>query len=507
MTKKFISLVLSLALVIGLLPTMGISVSAAGGTTYLVDDFQNYDVGVYSSGDSPLKVGNVSKWAINSSVKVEVVNMSDANGNSTKALKYINQAGGSTNITNNIYRLVAQKDPGHSTALADLKGNIFVQEVDMWFPSNIENQDGTTDIKRPYKASLGYGAAIFSDKLYIGGSTFSTGVTIEDETWYNVKTTFDFSEYTADGDPITYTVYVNDEAVYHKTYTSNYIKPSKNMGYFIISSSKRVSSVTDASGDFNDIYFIMDNLKMYTNPDKTVASSVYSDAANVSTKVSPVVNFTEKLFDTTIHSDGIISKDNIEFYKTADSSATVEINDPVVSADDKSITIDPVGELEGGIEYTVVVKNLKDMYGRDIPTATFNFTTSEPSSISVSQPVFTKENLFAAGGASQTITALENGYIKASATVSNSANTAKDVMVLSMVKEGEDIKYFQFDNITVPANGSAVFTGGFQIDNASTQKIETVVWDNITNKTPLADKYAFSASGYVKTDLDTLLGE
>lgn len=504
MTKKFVSLVLSLALVIGLLPAMGISVSAAGGTTYLVDDFQSYDVGVYSNAASPLKVDGVSKWAINTSVKVEVFETIGIDGKATKALKYINQAGGDSAISENIYRLVAQRSPENSLSTTGLSGHVWVQETDIYLPENVTLSDGSIDVKRPYKATIGYGAGIEGEYLYVYAK--NTGKKIESGKWYNIKTAFDFTDYADDNKNLKYTVYVNDEPVAHGTTTSSKAG-SAYLGYYIIGSSKRVSSTTDAVGGFNDIYFAFDNLHAYTDPDIVSVSSVLSDASNVSTKVSPVVNFTEKLFDTTIHSDGIISKDNIEFYKTADSSATVEINDPVVSADDKSITIDPVGQLEGGIEYTVVVKNLKDMYGRDIPTATFNFTTSEPSSISVSQPVFTKENLFAAGGASQTITALENGYIKASATVSNSANTAKDVMVLSMVKEGEDIKYFQFDNITVPANGSAVFTGGFQIDNASTQKIETVVWDNITNKTPLADKYAFSASGYVKTDLDTLLGE
>ena len=235
MTKKFISLLIAVIMVVGLLPVM--SVSAAGGTTYLEDDFQSYDTRVYSSADTPLKVNGTEKWRVNASVKLEVVDMNGADGNATKALKYFNQAGGSGDINSNKYRLTALKDPNHPVALASLAGRVFVQEVDVWLPADIENVDGTTDYKRPYKVNLGYGAVISASYLYVGGTIY-TGVKIDSEKWYKVKTVFDFSNYDAtNGGPITYTVFVNDKAEYHKKITNaeDQVKPSTNMGYFIIS--------------------------------------------------------------------------------------------------------------------------------------------------------------------------------------------------------------------------------------------------------------------------------
>ena len=127
MKNKFLSLMLLVVMVASLIPATG--AFAAGGTTYTVDDFESYDVGVYSSGHSPLKVGDVKKWAINASAKVEVFETTGIDGKPTKALKYYNQAGSGTNITNNMYRVVAQRSAGHSFTNENLDGHVYVQET------------------------------------------------------------------------------------------------------------------------------------------------------------------------------------------------------------------------------------------------------------------------------------------------------------------------------------------------------------------------------------------
>lgn len=474
MTKKFVSLVLSLALVIGLLPMMSVSAMTVSGTEYYTDNFENYNLGDSwydsasgTSGTSVVDKSGTTKWASAGALKGEIVTENDDNGNPTQAMK-ITLVTRDGNFGGNERFHVKGAGTANTTGIQ-------VVEAKFYIPGENGISRFTFGQIRKYNNELD-----ISNDDYTVNTSFNVS-----NKWVKVTLVVNL-------DTDESIVYVNDKVVsYHKYSVSKSIFPS----YLQVNAGSAGS------------YIILDDVVMYHTPSSTTVSTVYSDASNVSSKVSPVIKFSEKLLNTSVHSDGIISKDNIEFYKTADSSATVEINDPVVSADDKSITIDPViDELDGGVEYTVVVKNLKDMYGRDIPAATFNFTIAEPSAITVSQPVFSRENLFVAG-ASQAISTLETGYIKASTTVNNSANTDKEVMVLAMLKEGDDIKYFQFDNIAVPANGSAAFNSGFQVDNVSTQKIEVVVWDSIYNKTPLADKYAFSSSGLVKTDLENLLGE
>lgn len=483
MTKKFISLLISVIMVVSLIPVMSVS---AESTVYIDIDFETFTAGsvkneeynknnrgsLYDTGNSKTATNLVN---VQTNVKAEIKNVSGPDGNMTNVVEFtVNSCGGFDNSQNGLVKFYfgpKYTEPGTPSTFSP--SGLVVYDMDIYIDENT--------LKNAYMypiAIQGNNIGVAQDygKLERKLKEVSNG-------WHHITAVVDLNETSKN-----IIGYVDGECISYKYYTrtsvTNTFQPyGRNMpGYQKL---------------------LVDNVKVY-NPAVTIVSSTYSDASGLSKTVSPVVTFSESVFDYSSHSDGRIA-DKVELIAT--SGATPIDIDISLSNDGKTLTIDPKENLNLGTEYTVKLTGLVDMYGREITDTEFNFTTAEASPITVSQPVFTKENLFAAGGASQTITALENGYIKASATVSNSANTAKEVMVLSMLKEGEDIKYFQFDNLTVPANGSAAFTGGFQIDNASTQKIETVVWDNITNKTPLADKYAFSASGYVKTDLDTLLGE
>lgn len=501
MTKKFFSIVLSLVLVIGLLPVM--NVSAADEIVYMEDDFQSYDVGVYSNADTPLKVDDVSKWTVNASVKVEVVNMNDANGNPTKALKYHNTRGGYTSISSgqNAYRFTAIKTNSSAPTLEQLAGHVFVQEIDIWLPADVTTAEGTLDRKRPGSFNFGNGIVVSGDTLYLKDT--STGKTIESEKWYNIKTTYDYTNYSANGDPVTYTVFVNDKAVYHQTTTSDTALPSKALGYFIMLKSKLFSSHGDAAGNWEDIHVIFDNVKMYVDPAATSASSGIAGSTTVSRKASPTVDFSNNILEISTHSDGIISADkNVTFVKTEDPSATVAISELNISEDGKSLTIVPAEDLDKTTDYTVTVSGLKDMYGRDIDSYTFSFTTVDDYKITAATPVFSKVDLVNPGVANQEIQALENGHINASCTVTNSASTDTEVLMIAVLKDDNTFEKLQFKNLIVPANGSATFNAGFEIDNYSTQKFEIYAWDNLYNMTPLASKYDISASGINELSVD-----
>ena len=62
MTKKFISMLLALVMVVGMLPMMSLSVSAAGETVISRDDFENFTVGtVFSSAETSSLTDNSGK--------------------------------------------------------------------------------------------------------------------------------------------------------------------------------------------------------------------------------------------------------------------------------------------------------------------------------------------------------------------------------------------------------------------------------------------------------------
>lgn len=490
MKSKFLSLMLLVVMFASLIPVTG--AYAAGGATYTVDDFESYDVGVYSNAQSPLMVDGVKKWTINSSVKVEVFETIGIDGKATKALKYINQAGGDSSISENIYRLVAQRSPENSLSTTELSGHVWVQETDIFLPENVTLSDGSIDVKRPYKATIGYGAGVEGEYLYVYAK--NTGKKIESGKWYNIKTAFDFTDYADDNKNLKYTVYVDDEPVAHGT-TSSSKAGSAYLGYYIIGSSKRVSTTTDAVGGFNDIYFAFDNLHAYTDPDTVVASSDFEGLNTVAVNTEPTVDFDDTILVLPTADGSTLSAANIEMTKS--NGEVFEVASVSASEDYKSITIVPEADFDKGETYTVKVTGIIDRYGRVIEDYTFSFTTAEDNLIEVKEaPKFVKQYLFQPGNNAEEINALENGYISVTHNVrNNSVSKVQDVILMCVLKENAEIKYFQFKNDTLSPGAELTFNGGFKIDNAAEQSIELYVWDTMSGMTPLAEKYVINKDG------------
>ncbi len=510
MTKKILSLALSVVLVMGLLPTMGLfpamSVSAAGGSITFFDDFEAYDVDVYSdatqSAITELKDGNKTTWKIGKSAVAEILEMEGYDGKTTKVLKYSNTYAKSGEKIDTEYRLTAAPT---GTNGADLAGKIFVQEVKVWIPEGGTLNDATDNELRPRAFFVGYGVYINGDNVYVGQSDISTGVKMPENQWVRFTVVLDYSEWEASGDNIGYTTYMNDVCIAKGVSTdttkdAKIVKPSTSLNITSIA-----NKYPQSDADYLDDYFIIDDVNQYHTPAATTASSdLEVNNTDVSYKINPTVNFTEKILEYAAHSDGEISvSKNIEFYKTEDPSVTVACSLDV-SADGKTLTIDPASDLEKGVSYTLTVKNLKDMYGQNIASKTFIFTTAEDSSISMEKtPSFTRENLFQQGSTGRDISALENGYINVSYTVNNNSSTkSQDVIMLVVLKEGTGIKGFQFENGTLSPGASLTFNGGFYVDNAANQSIETYVWDSLYGMTPLTDKYVIDKDSITSTGTD-----
>ncbi|MBR3933807.1 MAG: Ig-like domain-containing protein [Clostridia bacterium] len=472
MTKKFFSIVLSLVLVIGLLPVMNVS---AETTVYIDDGFETYSQSAYntdfSAGTSIYDTGDKTNynhyWYAAQNMSLEIVDMSGPDGTMTKAAEItVNSCAVSSNTDGKTRFQLTKEGLGAGTG-------VVVHEMDIYIDDNTMSN-------------------VYINPIYIKGNRIGVGETQQNghntlktvsNGWHHITavTLLDGTEghnvigY-LDGKCISYKEHTNTAGRMFQVY-------GKNLpGYKTLT---------------------LDNVKLYVNPVATSASSGIADSTSVSTKASPTVNFTNNILELSSHSDGIISAEkNIEFYKTGDQSATVAINELNVSEDGKSLEIVPVKDLEKGTSYTVTVKGLKDMYAQDIDPFTFSFTTAEDYNLSASQPVFTKVDLVNANVPSQNIEALENGYINAAFKLTSAAATDTQVMMIAVLKDGDDIKHMQFDTVTVPANGTYTYNAGFKVDSYLTQKIEVFAWDSLYGMTPLVSKYGISESGFTEVSFD-----
>lgn len=507
MTKKILSLALSVVLVMGLLPTMGLfpamSVSAAGGTSLMTDDFENYAIGKYTN--TTLSVNGTETWKFGADAVGEIETMTGYDGKSTKVLKISTDdiTGGSVTAGAARTNAVPLNDDANTTKL--LPGKIYVQESKIYVPTNVMTEDGTAvaDRKRPGTFNFGYGVYVDGNDIYVSrnnNEAANTGVTMPSGKWVDFKVVFDYTDYTTANKIVYYTMYMDDRCIAKGTdATSAYIiAPSRSLSISTIN-----QKGTDPAGTYDDIYFAVDDVKFYHSPAATTASSYLNGNDSVSATTSPTVNFTERVLEYAGHADGVISAaNNIDFEKS--DGTKVEIEKLTLSADGKTLTIDPEADLEKDTQYTVTVKNLHDMYGQDIATYTFSFTTADEASVEYTkEPTFTNEQLLTPGGSTTPITKLETGYINTSFTVKNThASKSQDVIALVFLKDNGEIKQFQFEKGNLAANGGEItFNGGFfvNVEQFVNPTIEVFVWDSLYGgMTPLVPKHTLTTTAIVK---------
>jgi len=89
MTKKLISLMLSLSMVIGLVPVMSVSASAEVAVQVMYDDYESYEVGQTFNTDfnKNTEDGKIGPISLGISTGAEIVSMVGYDGTITKALK------------------------------------------------------------------------------------------------------------------------------------------------------------------------------------------------------------------------------------------------------------------------------------------------------------------------------------------------------------------------------------------------------------------------------------
>ncbi len=470
MTKKILSLVLSVVMVMGLLPVM--SVSAAD---VVVDDsFELYETNTEYNADYSATTyidgtSSGADWKLGKNIYLKVKPMNGPDGISTNVAEItVNSCSGLSSATDGTVRMtswLSGKEVYGTTG-------IFIQEMDVYITDNPISSIYLTPVFIQGN-KIGFGSGIGDDTTTL--RTVASG-------WHTVKAVTVF-ETEGEGSVIGY---IDGECVSYKEY-----EIAKAFQRF------QVYGKNQSGGET----IIFDNIKIWSTPDPTEASSTFDDNDSVSVTTPLTVNFTERVLEYAAHSDGVISaKNNIEFVKTADSSA-VAINELTLSADGKTLTIDPVSNLEKNTSYTVTVKNLHDMYGQDIASYSFEFTTADEASVEYTKvPTFTKEQLLTPGGSSAPITKLETGYINTSFTVKNThSSKSQNVIALVFLKDNGDIKQFQFEQGNLAANGGTLtFNGGFfvNVEQFENPTIEVFVWDSLYGSmTPLVPKYTLTTTG------------
>lgn len=486
MTKKFLSLVLSLALVIGLLPTMGVHATSTV-VTHFVDDFESWSDGatyntgftggkINSAGDMGTAVSN-ARFSLPKLLAASVVSVPGYDNNTTtKALRLETCSDGWTSNTPGGGRFDFVADAALPTT------GIYVQEYKLYLP-------GDDSIN---KFSFGNVAKIsgrFYDAKNASRSNDNTYVADVNDGWNKITAVTNL-----DGNYMI--IYLNDQCVGYKARTRT--------GSETVSASNRIQinayniQTTTAGNDskyWDGRYMYIDDFNMYSAPGKTQASSKLDGARNVSVTESPKIDFTYMLLpETTVGGKSTGSSYNVTIRSDG---SPIEINPLSISADNKSIIIDPVTDLEIGTTYTVSVSGIKDMHDVVVDPYEFSFTTTEPSAIEITgTPSLTKVDPFSRVDAGTAITELDEGYIKASYTIRNKhASASNDAVMLVVLKDNGNVSAFQFEEVTLAAGESHTFSGAFDIKDANNQTVEFYVWDSMTSATDVATSYRYTASG------------
>lgn len=459
MKKRFLAMLLSLVMAVGMLPMVSFTASAAPGDVVFFDDFESYnngDVFYGSDGDVMMKDG-VAMWAPGANLKSTVERMAGYDGTQTNVLKVENAVEG----TKDSYFRFWVKDG----ATLPVTSGLYVMEVKVLVGSHMYYNFG------PLKRQM-------SEYCLLNKNTPFTNT---GSGWVSLR-------FVIDADTDKTLIYVNDSLVtnygdknvYEYTYTADAFP-----NYLTLQNAKNVG-----------LYTYIDDVKFYYAPSAATktATSPADEASEVSKGAKPSVTYSCEILDAVINGDATVSSDCVEIIKTEDSS-TVEVSSVELSLDGKTVTATPATELEYGTEYSVTFKDLTDVYGRKVADVTYSFTTMEAPATSVTAPVFRKEALEETEG--DVITALENGYISCEYSITNNSTTkTQNVLMIGVLWENDAIKSFLFVKKALGYNETADFYGGFNVTDAENSKIETYIWDGITTMVPLSQKGEFTTTGY-----------
>lgn len=453
MKKRFFAMLLSVVLVMGMLPVMSLTASATA-TEYFADDFEDYTVGAkWENADGATEIRNNSnklKWTLPKALKAEIVSMEGYDGKTTNAMKL--QVSVANVSSGSAYRFF----PAIETAYTPT--GVYVMEYKVFNPAD-ENAAKYWRFE-PFKRD---------------GANYKLGDTVVAPAysrWDSIKLIIDAANDSS-------ILYIDNTLVSYKEIScaNDAFSPYMNFQY-----NKQLNN-----------YIYMDDINWYYVENKAAVTEKYpSDNASVS--ANPSVTFDTEIMDAIIGSDATLSTANAEIISA---SGSVSVQEVSLSDNGKTVTVTPASDFEYGTQYTVTLKNLVDIYGRNVDDVSYSFTTMEMPKLSFSDVVFKKEALGTEGTA---ITGLENGYISCEYSITNNHETnSQSVLMFAVLWENDSIKSFLFHKNPALASGeTANFYGGFNVTDAANSKIETYIWDGISTMLPLSKKGEFTIDGFVQ---------
>jgi hypothetical protein len=306
MTKKFISLLISVIMVVGLIPVMSVS---AEPIIYRDDDFDAYTVKEFNLNfDAPKALNSYNTGSsesynktisIGKDLSLEIIGPTEGyDGEQTYVGEITINSSGATGQTPGTLRLFGSKDY--------VTEGVYVQEMDVYITDNPNSQEFIMSPIVIQRNKIGFGT---SKNDWTDENTVTPG-------WHRVKAVTLINE---TGNNVI--GYVDGKIVTYKEY-----RLEKADRYFQLDTYEK---------GYKTIRF--DNIKLWANPTATTAYSLYSGATNIPKTEKVTVNFTEMLLDVPDASPASISKANVKMIES-DGSADgkeIEIKSVTLGADKK----------------------------------------------------------------------------------------------------------------------------------------------------------------------------
>ncbi len=487
MHKKIISIIISLVLIACTFACPSFAESAQRTVLY-EENFENFttksfNTGFTTSGNnySITDSGEIARLNVGNFFETDIVEMTGYNGQTTEAVKITGNPNASGwDSTAGQARITFS---GLSGKLSEITSGTIVYEMKMYVPADI-NSGGEA-------ISQSLGTMVMSPIIKYG-DMYAVGSATDKRTNIATLTKGEWHK-------LTYVLLLDESRVlvYHNDVLASYkVREVSSKGY-------RFQVISKAANEGSHI--ILDDIKVWhtegslSKEGLTGAFSTLDGAVDVSRHVKPQVEFSEMLLDKVTDSGATVSAANVEM-ATSD-GAPVAIDSVSLSADKKTLTINPADELSWSTVYKVKFKNLLNVYQEKIADYEISFKVMDEPPYASVEPVFTKLNDFTTPNQpAEEISFLENGYINANyAIINNHDSDEKDVFMFAVLRDSGALKAIEFKQTKIKPRQTLEFNAGFEIDDYTNQSIEIYIWDNLTSRNALVPSYVITKDGIETT--------
>ncbi len=319
------------------------------------------------------------------------------------------------------------------------------------------------------------------NQLGIGGPILRTGyggiyypdvnaasIPITRDVWQTYQTVFDFeagtvTHYLGTGDSLGEPVRVDDMTI-------KYVRPRMDLNWMTAN---------------DQIY--LDDICMYASDAPSVtASTPANGATEVSTSAPLSVTFNHFMDHTTLNDSTVALTDG----------AGTPVAVGVTARDTYNTTqlvVTPTEPLENETNYTLSINGAEDACGVALSATNIAFTTMEEMPFFAEAPVFSAVT-FESEPVKTPVTAIQEGLIEASMTLTNGTDLPKDIILIGVLrKDGAAVDMAYLSRTMAPSSTDTASVGLSVPDSSYT--IEVYLWDGLAGNNALSERYILSADG------------